>query len=367
MAYFNRTYQIKDGERIEGSWRHIFIRNGDTYFLTDLKVYADGTIDCWGLLDFATFRQKVASGWVATTFPQDAVASAHHLARWRFDKPRSSITPQELIAEVTDEIERLAGRLTTEERCLAALDRYVDNPSAEHLMALREAYLAVPEHLRLYLLGDQDAKDGPLRTLLTPVGQALLMENTGVRDRLIQQSDHDHAWDYFHRRRDEQRQTRAVPPPWEDDAVTSASSIVRFDTADGGHPYLSNDYPAPITLDGDTFPTVEHAYWALATTDPDSRHRVVHAATTREARTIGQGAPLRPDWNVVRLAIMTRLVREKFHQHPDLAAKLLATGDGRLINGVDFSRYWGDYRQGRNWLGRILEIVRAELQVNARL
>jgi predicted NAD-dependent protein-ADP-ribosyltransferase YbiA (DUF1768 family) len=68
----------------------------------------------------------------------------------------------------------------------------------------------------------------------------------------------------------------------------------------------------------------------------------------------------------VRLAVMLRLVREKFRQHPDLAAQLLATGDGRLINGVDFSRYWGDYRgQGRNWLGRILELARAELRESA--
>lgn len=31
--------------RIEGSWRHIFIKNGP-YFLSDRKVYADGMIDC---------------------------------------------------------------------------------------------------------------------------------------------------------------------------------------------------------------------------------------------------------------------------------------------------------------------------------
>ncbi len=33
MPYANRTYRIHDGERIEGSWRHIFIKNGDAYYL----------------------------------------------------------------------------------------------------------------------------------------------------------------------------------------------------------------------------------------------------------------------------------------------------------------------------------------------
>lgn len=143
--------------------------------------------------------------------------------------------------------------------------------------------------------------------------------------------------------------------------MTVKPSIVRFDKHDGGHPYLANDYPAPITLDGRTFPTVEHAYWSLATNDLDAHERIINAPTGREARKIGEKAALRPDWNTIRPAVMLRLVREKFRQHPDLAARLIATGDGRLINGVDFSRYWGDHREGRNWLGRILELVRAEL------
>lgn len=366
MPYLNRTYRIVDGERIEGSWRHIFIKNGGTYFLTDLKVYADGMIDCWGLVDFATFQQKVASGWVATTLPRGAVASAHHLATWHFDQPWSALTPQQLMAEVADEIEHLAGRPTSENRCIAALDRYLDDQSAENLAALRDAYLAVPEHLRIYLLGDQDAKDMPLRTLLTPVGETLETRYAVQREKLVQPSDHEAALRYFRQRREEKRKWQVTLPPWEDDAVTSNPSVVRFDQHDGGHSYLANDYPAPITVDGDTFPTIEHAYWALATSDLDAREKIMHAPTAREARKIGQGVPLRPNWNTVRPAVMLRLVREKVRQHPDLAARLLTTGDGRLINGVDFSRYWGSSQQGRNWLGRILELVRAELLESAQ-
>lgn len=43
------------------------LRNGATYYLSDLKVYADGLIDCWGLVDVDGFREKVGQGWVATT------------------------------------------------------------------------------------------------------------------------------------------------------------------------------------------------------------------------------------------------------------------------------------------------------------
>jgi hypothetical protein len=54
--------------------------------------------------------------------------------------------------------------------------------------------------------------------------------------------------------------------------------------------------------------------------------------------------------------------RLKFRQHPELAAKLVATGDAR-IRGIGFTgRYWDEGgSRGRNWLGRILEMVRSEL------
>lgn len=364
MPYLNRTYRVVDGERIEGSWRHIFIKNGNTYFLSALKVYADGIIDCWDLVNFTTFQQKVASGWVATDLPQGAQASAFHLGMWRFDKPFSALTPQQLIAEVADEIEHLAGRTTSSERCLATLDRYLDEMSEAHLAALRHAYFAVPEHLRIYLLGDMDTRDMPLRTLLTPVGE--ILERGYPEEEPIQASDHEAALDYFRQRREDKQRWEATPPPWEDDRVTSSPSVVRFDKHAGGQPYLSNEYPAPILIDGQTYPTVEHAYWVLATSDLDTRQQIANALTAREARKLGQAAPLRPDWNIVRLAVMSRLVREKFRQHPDLATQLISTGDGRLINSADMSmsRYWGNSREGRNWLGRILELVRAELVEN---
>lgn len=275
------------------------------------------------------------------------------------------IDPQQLIAEVDDEIEHLAGRPDSSACCLSALDQYLDEMSEANLAALRDAYSAVPEHLRLYLLGDQDAKDWPLRVLITPVGNFVSPEYIGENEEPVQESDHTHALNYFHRQREERRRWEATPPPWEDDMVNSPS-VVRFDKHDGGHPFLSNDYPAPILIDGQTYPTVEHAYWALATSDPDARQWIIHAPTTREARKLGQAAPLHSHWNIVRLSVMLRLVHEKFRQHPDLAAQLVATGDGRLINGVDISmsRYWGTSREGRNWLGRILELVRAELVEN---
>src|SRR2546430_11231138 len=80
MAVNRRTYRVVDGEQIEGTWRPIFIRNGSTYFLTDLLVFADGAINCWDWVDLDGLRAKLASGWVATQLKPGAEVSAHDLA-----------------------------------------------------------------------------------------------------------------------------------------------------------------------------------------------------------------------------------------------------------------------------------------------
>ena len=72
MGIRQRTWRNVDGERIEGTWRHAFIRNGGNYFLTDLLIYADGMVDCWGLETLEGFADKLASGWVATDLPEGA-------------------------------------------------------------------------------------------------------------------------------------------------------------------------------------------------------------------------------------------------------------------------------------------------------
>jgi predicted NAD-dependent protein-ADP-ribosyltransferase YbiA (DUF1768 family) len=62
---------------------------------------------------------------------------------------------------------------------------------------------------------------------------------------------------------------------------------------------------------------------------------------------------------------MRRLVRAKFQQHPDLAQKLVATNNYKLIEGNDWGdRFWGVDNKtglGENQLGKVLELIRSEL------
>ncbi|MEU0372304.1 NADAR family protein [Streptomyces sp. NPDC006283] len=356
------THRTADGVRIPGTWRPAFIRNGGQYFLTDLFVFADGIVDCWGFVTLDEFEEKLRRGWVATSLPEGARASAHGLAAWKFTEPHTWLTPELLLAEVRDTVEQLNGRPDSTARCLAAVDVFLADRTEENRAAARAAYLAIPETRRHYALGDMDSKDWPLQALVAGPGGEL----TGWSDEPVTQEDYDDAIAYFEERA-RSFAKRSPRPPADGPATSFAPAVhlyesyVRQRTDDPGTVGLRNDYPAPLVVGGVTYPSVTHAYWALSVAAEDTRAAVVAADTPSAARRIAAEAERRPGWEQARTAVMTGLLRAKYAQHPDLAEILLATGDATVVYDDSDSRFWGnDAGQGRNWTGRLLELVRSE-------
>lgn len=356
------TYRVADGVRVPGTWRHAFIRNFD-HHLTDLFIYADGLIDCWGLVTLEEFEGKLRSGWVATELPEGAEASALGLARWKFAEPQTWLTPEVLVAEIRDTIDQLNGRPDSTGRCLAAVDAFLADRTEEKRAAARDAYFAVPETQRHYALGDMDRKDRPLQILVAGPGGT-----TGRRPgKEVTQDQYDWALSYFEERAESMAKARSrVPADGPATAVAPALHLyegsVPAPPEDPGTRGLRNDYPAPVTVDGTTFPTVAHAYWALSTADPAVREAVAGAETVFAARGLAVAAGRREGWEQARTAVMTRLLRAKYAQHPDLARILLSTDDATLVYDDIDSGFWGDNGgRGRNWTGRLLELVRSEL------
>ncbi|MER7406123.1 NADAR family protein [Streptomyces sp. NPDC000070] len=358
------TYRTADGVRVPGTWRHAFIRNGD-HFLTDLFIYADGLIDCWGLVTLEEFEEKLRRGWVATELPDGARVSAHGLAAWRFSEPRTRLTPELLLAEVRDTIDQLNGRPDSTDRCLAAVDAFLADRTEEKRAAARAAYLAIPETQRHYALGDMDSKDWPLQVLVTGPGEHLVGAAPGEP---VTQEEYDEAIAYFEERakRIAERPAR-VPADGPATPIAPAihlyESYSRKPSDDPGTKALRNDFPAPVRVEGVTYPSAAHAYWALSTTDPGARAAIRDAHTAYAARNTAAGAPRREGWDQARTAVMTGLLRAKYTQHPALARILLDTHDATLVYDDSDSGYWGDNGgRGRNWTGRLLELVRSELR-----
>lgn len=130
----------------------------------------------------------------------------------------------------------------------------------------------------------------------------------------------------------------------------------------GEYRFLSNFWPAEVVLDGETYPSVEHAYVAAKTVDLHMRKLAKDCQTAGQVKRFGRTLPLRRDWEEVKLQIMHDLVRQKF-AHSYLKEKLLATGDEELVEGNTWNdTFWGVCRGvGENNLGKILMEVRKEL------
>lgn len=162
----HNIYRRVGNEVIVGKSLPAFIHNGGIYFLTQVEVYQNGEIECWGYVTFEEFEQKVKKGWVVTSLPENAEVHIHHLTTFRIKDVINFVKEIDLLKEVKDIIEQYKGYPSLSKQCSDAFFQYLDDPTENNRIRLQEIYAAVPEHLRLYILGDQDAKDKPIRAIL---------------------------------------------------------------------------------------------------------------------------------------------------------------------------------------------------------
>ena len=146
----------------------------------------------------------------------------------------------------------------------------------------------------------------------------------------------------------------------------------------GEYFFLSNFYASPITVEFEgesfTFATGEHVFQGMkvrAALRPDENEfmlrQLEHAQTPAKAKYWGRS--LRIDikrWDAMAQKCMRRTLQLKFEQHPDLAQKLVATGQLQLVEYNDWhDQLWGKdsvTREEQNLLGKMLMQLREDLQ-----
>lgn len=138
---------------------------------------------------------------------------------------------------------------------------------------------------------------------------------------------------------------------------------MKIDSFRGKYFFLSNYYEAPVTYEGLTYQNSEAAFQAQKCADPKERE-VFTTMNPSEAKKAGRTVTLRKDWEDVKIAVMTGVVKAKFEQNPDLAGMLFATKDAYLEEGNNWGDcVWGTVNgEGANNLGLILMNTRKFLQ-----
>ena len=159
--------------------------------------------------------------------------------------------------------------------------------------------------------------------------------------------------------------TKAVKPKrnWDDFFEGVVHDERRIAGFVGEYRWLSNYLPCPVTYEGRRYTSSEAAYHAskypeaerdeFTRLDPDPSKKLSRKKGVDQAW-----------WDARKERVMREISWAKFSQNPELAAKLLATGD-RVLEETNWwgDKYWGVVAgEGQNMLGKILMDVRAQLR-----
>ena len=130
----------------------------------------------------------------------------------------------------------------------------------------------------------------------------------------------------------------------------------------GEYEFLSNMYPTILYVNGEMYPSAEHAFQASKSLNKDIRMGISVCRSAKEAKEAGRLISLRPDWEDVKVDIMYNILKAKF-ENPELADKLRNTKDEDLIEGNTWGdKFWGVCKgEGKNTLGVLLMKVRNEI------
>ena len=127
--------------------------------------------------------------------------------------------------------------------------------------------------------------------------------------------------------------------------------------------WLSNFERSSQKIDGVSYPTNEHYYQCMKTSDTRIRDFIRFAPNPHCAMVAGRG--LRPkeivkDWDGLKVGIMYRGLKAKFSQNPALRTKLINTGEATLHEDSPTDKFWGI--KGEDMLGHVLGIVRHKMK-----
>jgi hypothetical protein len=161
----NLTQRVSEGETVPGVYFPAFIHNSDYYF-ANIVVYKDGMVNCWGLITFEKFRQKVRKGWVVTSVPEGATVFIQHVARFTVSGVTVEGPEEELVKDVVNAIEELNGRPPAQARLSEAIKGLSKRASPELTAQFRQAYADLPAYRRKYFFGSQMEKYKDIQRLL---------------------------------------------------------------------------------------------------------------------------------------------------------------------------------------------------------
>ncbi|MBI5361426.1 MAG: NADAR family protein [Planctomycetes bacterium] len=141
--------------------------------------------------------------------------------------------------------------------------------------------------------------------------------------------------------------------------MTKTNHIFFYSHKNGKFACFSNFYTSPVVLNDRTWPTVEHYFQAMKTSDELIQETIRKEKSPFKAKSLGRKVNLKSDWEEIKNDVMLKALMAKFTQHKDLREILLSTNDAELHEESPYDEYWGC--KGQDILGKLLMQVREAL------
>jgi hypothetical protein len=160
--------QASGGGEVVGKSAPILRVTSDWFELTNIFVYADGTIQVGTngeLMRLQDVQGLYARNKITNLAPAGSRVVIPGLGSFETTMDFGDVSPGDRLLELDDMLNELQGKPSVVRLCVGAYADYENNPTEENKRSLREAYERVPQHLRCYC-GDMDTKDGKIRRAL---------------------------------------------------------------------------------------------------------------------------------------------------------------------------------------------------------
>ena len=142
-----------------------------------------------------------------------------------------------------------------------------------------------------------------------------------------------------------------------------------IDNFNNNFSFLNNSYRSEVYYDGKIYPCVFNAFQAARTKNDFFKKLLQKNQTPEKIYEIAIQINNPPEWNLKRLLIMEKLIRDKFIRNKNLKKLLIDTNNRELKNSfgikTNSNLFWGIYQdEGENHLGKILMRVREDSKNN---
>jgi hypothetical protein len=172
-----KLYRYQKGKRIKGIGFPAIVNNFN-FYLTTLVVYADGLIDCWGLMDFNEFKRKLNSGWIRINLPPGSKLHILNLGVVSSTEFQQEKNNEDFIKEIQDCILELNGEESERQKCIRLFKSYLLTNSPQFLKELKTTFNNLPQHKRV--LFDYAEEKDSLFILMKSSGKLSVEERKSI-------------------------------------------------------------------------------------------------------------------------------------------------------------------------------------------